>query len=500
MLRDYKRWIILLLVSSMLFLIVVDVTVLYTALPRLTHDLNASASEKLWIMNAYPLIVAGLLPAAGMLTDRIGHKALFISGLPLFAIASLCAAFSPTATALIASRGFLAVGAAMSMPATLSIVRQVFSDSQERAVAIGIWSAVASGGAALGPLIGGALLNNFWWGSVFLINVPIVLLVLPFAIWLIPQYAGHGKHKIDYLSSVLILIGLVSAIYALKEIGKPYTQWSYALIATVIAVIFLTIFTLRQKRQAHPMIDFRLFKNRFFSIGIAMAVLSMVIIVGIELLLSQRLQLVAGFTPLNAALVILPIPIGSVLASPLTGYFLARLGEIRLIIAGFLLTLVGNLWLIVVYQTTSPIVLIGSLFLIGFGLGVIFTTASTSIMLSVADNQAGMAASIEDVAYELGSVIGVTFMGSLMSTIYTLKLILPDSLAVNHVVYDSLDEALIVAEKLPDTLSTLLITQANTAFEQAFLVVLITTAIITALSLLFLPYCLRNAVRKISLN
>ena len=496
MLRDYKRWIILLLVSSMLFLIVVDVTVLYTALPRLTHDLNASASEKLWIMNAYPLIVAGLLPAAGMLTDRIGHKTLFISGLPLFAIASLCAAFSPTATALIASRGFLAIGAAMSMPATLSIVRQVFSNSQERAVAIGIWSAVASGGAALGPLIGGALLNNFWWGSVFLINVPIVLIVLPFAIWLIPQYAGHGKHKIDYLSSVLILIGLVSAIYALKELGKPYTQWSEAAIATLIAVVFLTIFTLRQRKQTHPMIDFCLFKNRFFSIGIAMAVLSMVIIVGIELLLSQRLQLVAGFTPLNAALVILPIPIGSVLASPLTGYFLARLGEVRLIIAGFTLTLAGNIWLIAVYQTTSPMVLIGSLFLIGFGLGMIFTTASTSIMLSVADRQAGMAASIEDVAYELGSVIGVTFMGSLMSTVYTLKLILPDSLNVSDVVYDSLDEALIVSEKLPDALSTLLITQANIAFEQAFLVVLIATAIITALSLIFLPYCLRNTIRK----
>ncbi|WP_193015942.1 MFS transporter [Proteus sp. FME41] len=492
MIKDYKRWIVLLLVSSMLFLIVVDVTVLYTALPRLTHDLNASASEKLWIMNAYPLIVAGLLPAAGMLTDRIGHKILFISGLPLFALASLCAAFSPTATTLIASRGFLAVGAAMSMPATLSIVRQVFSDSQERAIAIGIWSAVASGGAALGPLIGGMLLEHFWWGSVFLINVPIVLLVLPFSIWLIPKFSGHGDHKIDYLSSVLILVGLISAIYALKELGKPYTQWSEVALALVIAAIFLTIFTQRQRKQTHPMVDFGLFKNRFFSIGILMAILSMVIIVGIELLLSQRLQLVAGFTPLNAALVILPIPIGSVLASPLAGYFLTRLGEVRLIIAGFTLTLVGNLWLIAVYQTTSPVALIGSLFLIGFGLGLIFTTASTSIMLSVADKQAGMAASIEDVAYELGSVIGVTFMGSLMSTVYTLKLALPDSLAINDAVYDSLDEALIVAEKLPNDVASLVVSQANLAFENAFFVVLVATAIITALSLFILPFILRN--------
>ncbi|MDF4667454.1 MFS transporter, partial [Vibrio parahaemolyticus] len=192
---------------------------------------------------------------------------------------------------------------------------------------------------------------------------------------------------------------------------------------------------------------------------------------------------------------ILPIPIGSVLASPLTGYFLVRLGEARLIITGFMLTLVGNLWLIAVYQTTSPMVLIGSLFLIGFGLGIIFTTASTSIMLSVADRQAGMAASIEDVAYELGSVIGVTFMGSLMSTVYTLKLVLPDSLAINDAVYDSLDEALIVAEKLPNDVASLVISQANMAFENAFFVVLTATAIITALSLVVLPYCLHNSVR-----
>ncbi|MFN6884708.1 MFS transporter, partial [Proteus mirabilis] len=256
-----------------------------------------------------------------------------------------------------------------------------------------------------------------------MINVPIVLLVLPFSIWLIPHFSGQRQHKIDYLSSILILIGLVSAIYTLKEIGKAYTQWNEVIIATLIAIIFLTLFARRQRRQTHPMIDFSLFKKRYFSVGVAMSTLSMVIIVGIEFLLSQRLQLVAGFTPLNAALVILPIPIGSVLASPLAGFWLARLGAVRLIIIGFALTLMGNLWLIAI--SNSPIMLMGSLFLIGFGLGIIFTTASTSIMLSVDDKQAGMAASIEDIAYELGSVIGVTFMGSLMSTLYTLKLTLP---------------------------------------------------------------------------
>lgn len=495
MIRDNKRWIILLLVSSMLFLIVVDTTVLYTALPRLTYDLNASASEKLWIMNTYPLIVAGLLPTAGMLTDRIGHKALFVGGLPLFAIASLCAAFSPTPATLIASRGFLAIGAAMSLPATLSIIRQVFSDNQERSIAIGIWAAVASGGAALGPLIGGMLLNHFWWGSVFLINVPIILLVLPFAMWLIPTFAGHGKYKMDYFSAVYILVGLVATIYALKEIGKPYTQWNDAIIAVVVAFIFLTLFTLRQKKQPHPIVDFALFKNRFFSVGILMATLSMMILVGIELLLTQRLQLVSGFTPLNAALMILPIPVGAAIASPLAGSFLARFGEIRMIITGFGLTLIGNLALIAVYQSGSISLQLVSLLFIGVGLGVIITTASTSVMLSVEDKQAGMAASVEDVAYELGSVMGVTFMGSLMSTLYTLTLTIPSTLSVGRSVYDSLDEALITAEKLPNSTATELVTQAYIAFDTAFVAVLIATSVITALSLIFLPYYLRHSKR-----
>ena len=169
-----NRWLVLAIVSSALFLIVVDMTVLYTALPRLTHDLAASASQKLWIVNAYPLVVAGLLPGLGTLGDRLGHRSLFLAGLVVFGIASLSAAYSPTPEALIGSRVLLAVGAAMMMPATLSIIRLTFTEDDERSFAIGIWAAVASGGAAFGPVIGGVMLEYFWWGSVFLINVPVV--------------------------------------------------------------------------------------------------------------------------------------------------------------------------------------------------------------------------------------------------------------------------------------------------------------------------------------
>lgn len=409
------------LISSALFSIVIDMTVLYTALPTLTHELHANASEKLWIINAYPLVVAGLLPAAGMLSDRIGHKKMLISGLPLFALASLCAAFSPNAESLIAARVFLAVGAAMMMPATLSIVRHIFTEPQERSLAIGIWSAVAAGGAAVGPLVGGLLLEYFWWGSVFLINVPVVMLVLPFSVSLIPRCGGTNKRAIDFLGSLLILVGLVGLIYALKELSKPNFSLLEFCAAALIGVIFMLFFVLRQRKQSQPMIDFSLFSNRLFSAGVIIAVITMSVIVGIELVLSQRLQLVLGFTPLQAALCILPIPIGSVLASPLTGLLLPRFGERLTTVVGFILTLVGVIGMILFYQSAITLLLI-NLFMIGIGMGMAFTAASTTIMLNPPDEKSGMAASIEDVAYELGSVLGVTILGGMMTAIYSYTL------------------------------------------------------------------------------
>ncbi|XOQ08822.1 MAG: MFS domain-containing protein [Serratia liquefaciens] len=293
-----NRWLILAMISSALFLIIIDMTVLYTALPRLTLALDASASQKLWIVNAYPLVVAGLLPGAGMLSDRIGHKRLFIAGLPVFAVASLCAAFSPSAEWLIAARVFLAVGAAMMMPATLSIVRHVFTDERERALAIGIWAAVASGGAAIGPVVGGVLLEYFWWGSVFLINVPVVLAVLPFAWRLIPHCGGENKSPYDIIGSVQIMAGLVGCIYALKELSKAAPSFTALAIAAAIGVVSLWLFVRRQRRARYPMIDFSLFQNRLFAGGVGVALVSMIALVGVELVLTQRLQLVLELTRL----------------------------------------------------------------------------------------------------------------------------------------------------------------------------------------------------------
>ncbi|CAI0897664.1 MFS transporter [Serratia grimesii] len=474
-----NRWLILAMISSALFLIIIDMTVLYTALPRLTQALDASASQKLWIVNAYPLVVAGLLPGAGMLSDRIGHKRLFIAGLPVFAVASLCAAFSPSAEWLIAARVFLAVGAAMMMPATLSIVRHVFTDERERALAIGIWAAVASGGAALGPVVGGVLLEYFWWGSVFLINVPVVLLVLPLAWRLIPHCGGETQRPYDILGSVQIMAGLVGCIYALKELSKASPSFTALAFAATIGILALWLFVRRQRQLPFPMIDFSLFKNRLFAGGVGVALVSMVALVGVELVLTQRLQLVLDLSPLQAALFILPIPLASALAGPLAGLLLPRYGERNMILGGLLLTGLGIAGLALLYQSSLMLQLV-CLFIAGFGIGGAITAAFTAIMLNAPEEKSGMAASIEDVSYELGGVLGITLLGGLMTAVYSHSLVLPDNLSVSSIAYDSIDEALRLAANLAVEQAEQLKRLARLAFDRAFIVVLFTAALLMA--------------------
>ncbi len=392
-----NRWLVLAIVSSALFLIIIDMTVLYTALPRLTHDLGATAAEKLWIVNAYPLVVAGLLPGAGLLSDRLGHKRLFLAGLPLFGLASLCAAFAPSAAALIAARAGLAVGAALMMPATLSIVRHVFQDERERALAIGIWASVASAGAALGPVVGGVLLEFFWWGSVFLINVPVVAIALLLALPAIPACGGQSRRPWDALGSLQVMFGLVGVVYAIKELSARAPDFGLAVLAALGGMLCLYLFVRRQRRAREPMIDFALFRNRRFARGVAVALVATMALVGMELVFSQHLQLVQGLTPLKAGLFVLPIPLASLVVGPLAGWLVPRWGENRVMCASLLLGSAGLLGLALSYQSATGAQL-ASLVLLGVGFGGAMTAASTAVMLNVDEQSSGMAAAIEDVS------------------------------------------------------------------------------------------------------
>ncbi|MEH2535165.1 DHA2 family multidrug resistance protein-like MFS transporter [Bradyrhizobium sp. AZCC 1588] len=478
-----NRWLVLAIVSSALLLIVIDMTVLYTALPRLTHDLGASATEKLWIVNAYPLVVAGLVPGLGTLGDRLGHRKLFIGGLVVFGLASLVAAYAWAPSILIAARVLLAIGAAMMMPATLSIIRLTFIDERERSLAIGIWAAVASGGAAFGPIVGGLVLEYFWWGSVFLINVPIVLVALVLGGFVIPASGGRTDRPWDLIASLQILTGLVGVVYAIKELSKPVSSSGSVAAASLIGVVALVLFVRRQNGSAHPLIDFTLFRDRRFSAGVATALIASLALVGVELVVSQRLQLVLGLSPLEAGLFILPIPLAAFIGGPLTGIALPRWDGEAILWSAILVAAIGLAGYLFLHDA-AEIYQVASLAGLGIGAGAAMTAASSMIMLSAPADRAGMAASVEEVSYELGGSLGIAILGSLMSAVYSASLILPVSLGASDIAYDGLDQALMVAEQLQGPTAEDLRALARSAFDRAFVVVIgVATAILFATAL-----------------
>lgn len=473
---DPRRWIVLAIVASGLFLICVDLTVLYVALPALTRDLAASNSAKLWILNAYPIVVAGLLPGLGTLGDRHGHRRLFLIGLVTFGAASLAAAYAPSANLLIVARAFLGVGAAMMMPATLAIIRTTFMDVKERAFAIGLWSGMAAGGMALGPLIAGLLLENFWWGSVFLINVPVVAVALVMTAWMVPSRAAPGGAPWDLIGSLQILVGLTSLVYAIKEAARQGRSLPALLIAALLSVVFIAAYLRRQQRREHPLIDLSLFRLPDFSGAFAAACLGTAGTVGVELILSQYLQLVEGRSALQAAIVLVPMAIAGFIAGPLAGRVMHRVRPSSFACGAFVLAAASVLTLALVPPSALHYLLIRILLIAGIGLGIgaSVTFASSTIMNAAPPERGGMAASIEEVGFELGNSLGVAVFGSVMTAAYAMSLVLPESAAaLPPIVRDSLDEALLVAESLGPETAAALRDAGRTAFTDALRAVLI---------------------------
>lgn len=481
-----NRWLILAIASSALLLITVDMTVLYTALPTLTRDLNASATEKLWIVNAYALVVAGLLPGFGSLGDRFGPKAMLLFGLLVFGIASVIAAFAPSPAILIAARVLLAAGAAAMMPATLSIVRHVFEDEQERSVAIGIWASVSAGGAAFGPVLGGLLLEYFWWGSVFLINVPIIIIAFFAGLIFIPKPEINPGRPLDVPGSLQIMIGLVGVVFAVKELARRDPSWPLAVAALTTGVVFILIFVRRQIRAHAPMIDFSLFRSASFTSAVVVAIISLAALVGLELVLSQRLQLVVGLTPLEAGIFILPIPVAAFFAGPMVGAVMPRVGAQRILWSGLLLAGLGIALHLMTYFAGTTVQIV-SFVMLGFGIGSAMTGASSAIMLNAPVEQSGMAASIEEVSFELGSALGVAILGSVMNAAYSHFIAIPADVDAPANIRDSLDQALLAAQTMKSGAAPRVVELARHAFDRSFEAVLWVAAvmlIVTAIGIL----------------
>lgn len=482
-----QRWLLLATVGIGLALIVIDNTVLFTALPEITSELNASATQKLWIINAYPLVMAGLLLGAGTLGDRVGHRRMFLIGVVILGAASLVGAFSPSAEVLIGARALLAIGAAAMMPATLALIRMAFTDERELGQAIGVWGAIAVAGAAAGPLVGGLLLEAFWWGSVFLINVPIAVVTFVGAWRYAPRArTEHAVPPWDLRSSVQAMLALATLVATIKEAVSPDPNWTLVVILLAISAVAGWRFLRRQRRLAHPLLDLTIFRRPPVIAGVISAMVAMVATVGIELATSQRLQLGFDYSPLHAGLFVAAVAMGALPASLLGGRWLHRIGLRPLLAGGLATAALGAAVMLVGIPVGLALVTVGMVVL-GLGSGAVFGVASVAIVGYVPRHRAGMASSVEEVSYEAGSLAAVAVLGSVLTAVYAATIDLPAG--APPAAADSIDQA---HELATGAGGNALLDAAATAFDHGYTAVVAIVLLTTAAAAAFVAWRLRG--------
>lgn len=463
-----QRWGLLVTVGAALILITVDHSVLYTALPTLVRELGATTLQGLWIINAYPLVMAGLLLGAGTLGDRIGHRTMFLSGLLVFGLASLLAAFAPSPALLIGARALLAVGAAAMMPATLALIRITFDDHRERNMAIAIWGSLAVIGSALGPILGGLLLERFWWGSVFLINVPVVIGAFIAGLLLTPHSAPDESRTWDLLSSQQALVALSALVFAIKEVVSAQPSWLLAALTAALAIVAGTLFMRRQARLPNPLLDIGIFRNPAFLAGVLGAAFTLFAMSGVQLITTQRFQLIDGFSPLQAGMLVSAAALGCLPSALLGGAYLHRIGLLPLIGGGLVVATLGVL-LTCFGVHLDLLWVVAGLALMGFGLGAVMSVASSAIVGNAPAERAGMASSVEEVSYEFGSLFAVALLGSLMAALYSANVQLPPGAA--DAARDGIVEALSLAGAAGAS-GDVLFAAAVQAFDRSYLTVM----------------------------
>ncbi|MCG5220757.1 MFS transporter [Streptosporangium soli] len=410
-----QRWAGLTVLSASLLLVVMDMTILNVALPAISADLRPGSVELLWMVDVYALVLSGLLVTVSALGDRWGRKKMLLTGFSLFGLASAAVLWTSSSGDVIAVRALLGVGGAMIMPSTLSMIRTLFTDPGERATALGVWAAMASLGGALGPILGGLLLEHFSWHAAFLVNVPVMAVAVIAGVFLLPESRSPRPGRWDVLATVLSIIGMVALVYSIKQFGKDGPADIGPWVALAVAVVALTWFVRRCLNRADPLLEIRLFHSRPFTAGTITALTTSIGLAAMMLLMAQWMQLVHGYSPLETGVRLLPSALGALVLSPLAPLLAARFGA-RPVLAGGLA--ISGLGFGVLYAApaTYPWIAV-SLLLTGLGMGSL-AIASAVIMAGAPPAKAGSAAAIEETGYELGGVLGVAVLGSLAAAVY----------------------------------------------------------------------------------
>ncbi|MFG2438064.1 MFS transporter [Streptomyces sp. NPDC048508] len=411
------RWLALSVLVLAVLLVAVDATVLGLATPYISEDLKPSGTQLLWIGDVYSFVIAGLLVSMGSLGDRIGRKKLLLVGATAFGLISVLNAYATTPEMMILARALLGVAGATLMPATLALIRNIFHDPRERSLAIGIWGATASAGTAVGPVVGGFLLEHFWWGSVFLINLPVMVVLVLVGIKLLPESKSPSHGPWDLISVTLSLVGVIGVVYAVKEAAAHGA--SGAVFATgLLGVAALVWFVRRQLTLPAPLLDVRLFRHRGFSGAVLADLFTVLGLSGLVFFLSQYLQLVQGRGPFEAGLAEIPAAVGAVAAGLVAGRY-ARRFSVRVVVSGGLAAVglaLGTLT--VLGQSTGYPVLGAALLVVGIGAGFSFTVTADVILSTVPKDQAGAASAVSETAYELGAALGIALLGSVVTGVY----------------------------------------------------------------------------------
>jgi EmrB/QacA subfamily drug resistance transporter len=425
-----RRWLALGVLCASLLVIVVDNTIVNVALPTLTRDLGADIGDLQWVVDAYTLVFAGLLLLAGALGDRLGRRRMLLVGLAIFGAASTWAAYSGGVAGLIAARAVMGAGAASIMPATLSLLVSVFKDTRERSTAVGIWAATAGLGVALGPVIGGYLLDHFWWGSIFVVNVPLVAIAIVAGHRLIPESRDPVARPIDWIGAGLSSVGLVALVWAVIE--APSKGWTSMPVvgAGAIAITALVAFVLWQRRTDEPLLDVRLFSNARFTAASSTIMVLFFALFGFLFLSTQYLQFVLGYSALGAGVRALPYAGAMILFAIGSSAVVARLGTKRVVTVGMLLFAAGLAVAATVSTDSGYGRLAVAMVLMGAGMGLAGAPSTESIMGSLPPERANIGSAVNDTTRELGGALGVAVVGSVMSSLYAAQLsdMLPDSL------------------------------------------------------------------------